>query len=553
MDKTEYSSSIVSSGKHRISHRMPPPEVHVKQEATRGAPSRAVSAAWIYPAALTLLVMAGAALRFAHLTSKPFWFDECFSVELARLGWGSFVRVIWWREANMSLYYLLLRAWLHVAQSEFFIRSLSVVFAVATVPAIYGLARLLFDQRVALFSAALFTFNAYNVRYSQEARSYTLFVFLATLCAGFFVSWSRNPRRRNCMAHAAVSILAVYSHFYALLLVAAQWLTLRLFGPPNPQDPKCADLAASHHRPWKAIAIGVLPLLFFVSKTGAGPMHWIHRPGWRDLLAFARDVSGGSNWLLPSIFAVACVAAAAPCAKQLLKSNAGFATWRIQFLLLWLLFPIIVTVGLSFFRPVFLPRFLIFCQPALIILAAAGIARWRKIWLVAPALGVAMLLALQGIFFVYGHDYDDQRDGSGQAVNFILDNSRPGDAILFHIAEARVPYEFFRSLRAGENTASPKFSRPLGPDILYPHFGSGLDYSDFKAKPIPEILRSEFPGYSRLWVMFMYSQGGGAGRTTALVRRIVAESFPHTACRDFPRVEVCLYTRGQDPETRGQF
>ncbi len=492
-------------------------------------------------------------MRFAHLTSKPFWFDECFSVELARLGWGSIVRVIWWREANMSLYYLLLRAWLHVAQSEFFIRSLSVVFAVATIPAICWLARLLFDQRVALFSAALFSFNAYNVRYSQEARSYTLFVLLATLSAGFFVSWSGNPSRRNRIAYAAVSILAVYSHFYALLLVAAQWLTLRLFGAPHPQDSKPSDRAASNHRPWKAIAIGVSPVLFFVTKTGAGPIHWIHRPGWRDLLAFSRDVSGGSNWLLPSIFSVACLAAAAPCAKRLLKSNAGFATWRIQFLLLWLLFPIILTVGFSFLRPVFLPRFLIFCQPALIILAAAGIAQLRRFWLVAPAFGVLLLLAVQGIFFVYGHDYDDQRDDSGEAVNFILDNSRPGDAILFHIAEARVPYEFFRSLRAGENTANPTFSRTLGPDILYPHFGAGLDYSDFKARPIPEILRSEFPSHSRLWVMFMYNQGGGAGRTTAMLTRIVAESFPHTECRDFPRVEVCLYTRDQEPEIRGEF
>jgi mannosyltransferase len=532
---------------------MPLPEVPIEQQGRRGSPSQAVSAAWIYPAALTVLVVAGASLRFAHLTSKPFWFDECFSVELARLGWGSFVRVIWWREANMSLYYLLLRAWLHIAQSEFFIRSLSVVFSVATVPAIYWLARILFDQRVALFSAALFTFNAYNVRYSQEARSYTLFVLLATLSAGLFVSWSRNPRPRNRIAFAAVSILAVYAHLYALLLLAAQWLMLRLFGAPNPQDPECSDLAASNRRPWKAIGIGVLPLLLFVTKTGAGPIHWIPRPGWHDLLAFSRDLSGGSNWLLPAIFGVASIAAAAPCAKQLLKPNAGFATWRIQFLLLWLLFPVMVTVGLSFFRPLFLPRFLIFCQPALLILAAAGIAQWRKTWLIVPALGVLMLLALQGIFFIYGHDYDDQRDGSGEAVNFILDHSGPGDAILFHIAEARAPYEFFRSLRAGENTASPNFSRTLGPDILYPHFGSGLDYSDFKAKPISEILRSEFPNYSRLWVMFMYDQGGGAGRTTAMLRRIVAESFPHTECRDFSRVEVCLYTRGQEPEIRGQF
>jgi mannosyltransferase len=521
---------------------MPPPEVHIKQESS-DCSFQAVSAAWLYPVALILLVPAGAALRFAYLTSKPFWFDECFSVELARLRWGSFLRVIWWREANMGLYYGLLRAWLHFGQSEFFIRSLSVVFAVATSPAIYWLARQLYDQRVAFFTAALFTVNAYNVRYSQEARSYTLFVLLATLSSGFFISWLRKPTRGNRVAYIVFSVLAVYSHFYALLLLAAQWLTLRLFGAPHHQEAKHSDPATLVHSPWKAIMVGVSPLLFFVAKTGAGPIRWIQRPGWHELLNFWRDISGGHNWLLPVMIAIATIASAASCKKDLLKRNTGFATWRIQFLLIWLLFPIVLTLGLSFLRPVFLPRFLIFCQPALIVLAAAGIARLRKIWLIAPALAVLILLSLQGIFFVYGHDYDNQRDGSGEAVNFILNNSQPGDAILFHVAEARVPYEFFRSLRAGENTASPKFSRALGPDILYPRFAAGLDYSDFKAKPIPEILRSEFPSYSRVWVMFMYNQGGGAGRITAMLTRMIAQSFPHTECRDFPGVELCLYTK----------
>ena len=86
---------------------------------------------------LLLLLFTGVAVRLFYLTRKPFWFDECFSVEVARIGWGNFLRLLWWREANMSLYYLLLRVWLHFGQREFFIRSLSVVFAAATLPAIY--------------------------------------------------------------------------------------------------------------------------------------------------------------------------------------------------------------------------------------------------------------------------------------------------------------------------------------------------------------------------------------------------------------------------------
>ncbi len=520
---------------------MPLPEVHVDQATNRSRP-RIAPSGWTEGLALSLLIAAGAVVRFAHLASKPFWFDETFSVELARLRWGSFLRVIWWREANMSLYYALLRAWLHFGGSEFFIRSLSVLFAVATIPAICWLASQLFDRRIALIAAALFTCNAYNVRYAQEARSYTLFVLLATLSSGFLVAWLRRPTRRNRLAYILISILAVYAHFYALLLVAAHWIVLRFVGTTDREDAGTGS-APDLRRAWRTIALAVLPLLFFVAKTGAGPIRWIHRPGLQDLLNACREFSGSSNWWLPLIFLGACVVAVAPLRASLTRRNQDFDIWRFQFLLVWLIFPIVLTITLSFLRPVFLPRFLIFCQPALIILAAAGVARLRKLWAIAPALALVLFFALRGVFFIYAHDYDDQSDGSGAAVNFILDHAQPGDAIIFHIAEARLPYEFFRSLRAGENTAGSNFTRQLGPAILFPHFGPALDYSDFKAKPIPEILRSAFPNYSRVWVMFIYNQGGGAGRTTAMLTHMLPQSFPHNECRDFSKVVVCLYTR----------
>jgi hypothetical protein len=68
--------------------------------------------------------MGGALLRFHALAAKTFWFDEGVSVGIAGLDWYNFVRILWRREANMSLYYLLLRPWLHFGNSESFVRSL---------------------------------------------------------------------------------------------------------------------------------------------------------------------------------------------------------------------------------------------------------------------------------------------------------------------------------------------------------------------------------------------------------------------------------------------
>ena len=211
---------------------MPPSEdpVNPTRESFPFPSSFARTVHWII---LLLLFALGIVVRMVSLARKPFWSDECFSVEIAWLDWRNFLHVLWWREANMSLYYLLLRVWLHIGHSGFFIRTLSVVISALTLPAIYWLARLLYDRRVALIVCALFTCNAFSVRYAQEARSYSLFVLLATLSSGFLIAWLREPTRRNQRGYVLASIFAVYAHFYALLLVAAHWLVFRWLGGPD--------------------------------------------------------------------------------------------------------------------------------------------------------------------------------------------------------------------------------------------------------------------------------------------------------------------------------
>ena len=180
---------------------------------------------------VTLLVLAlsAAALRFHSLGAKTFWFDEGVSVAIARLDAYNLWRILWRREANMSLYYALLHAWLWVGNSEFFIRSLSVLFGAASIPAIYALGRRLFDAQTGFIAAALLAVNAFHVCYSQEARSYSLMVLLCILSSLYFVKTLDAPSRRNRVAYVTFSALAVYAHFYSLLLIVAQWLALRYF------------------------------------------------------------------------------------------------------------------------------------------------------------------------------------------------------------------------------------------------------------------------------------------------------------------------------------
>ncbi len=483
------------------------------------------------------LLAAATALRFHLLTSKPFWFDECFSVEVSRLDWHGLLRLLWWREANMSLYYLLLRGWLHFGSSPLFIRSFSVLISLFTLPAVFWLACLLVNRRVGLIAVALISCNAYSIRYAQEARSYSLFVLLATLSSAFFVGYLQKPSRRNRWGYILLSVLAVYAHFYALLLVAAQWLSVRRLAGAQPVAPQ---VASGLRRAWILIGVGVLPVLAFVAKTGAGPIRWIPRPSLGELLTFWEHLAGNAGLPLLLLYAAACLAAILPLRDYLFKRARLWDAWRLQFLLIWILFPVALAMLLSLARPLFLGRYFVFCLPALIILAAAGLSSLQKTWMASICLAAILLLSLQGTFSYYNHDFDLERDGSEAAANYIYDHAQPGDAILFHIAEARISYEFFISLR---DEGSAKESEAM-PDVVFPRHGDRLDYRDVTGNPTSEFLRSLPAKYARVWVVLM-NNGAPAhpDANTLLLNQGLAQSFPQTNQVQFPQVEVRLYSK----------
>lgn len=518
---------------------MPPSKMPVNQDAGEMPHNSYAGPAWTRASTLTLALVLAAAtvLRFFFLAWKPFWFDECFSVEIARLSWHDFARLLWWREANMSLYYLLLRGWLHFGSSPFFIRSFSVLASLATLPAVFWLGSKLFDRRLGLIAAALMSCNAYSVRYAQEARSYSLFVLLATLSSGFFVACLRKPSQRNRRDYILASVLAIYTHLYALLLVAAQWLAVRGRKGRKPSG------RASMRRAWIWIGVAALPLLAFVAKTGAGPIRWIPRPGVHELLGYWEHLAGNDGLPLPLLYAAACLAAILPLRGRLLRLGAEWDVWRRQFLLIWLLFPVALTLLLSLARPVFLARYFIFCLPALVILAADGLASLRRPWMIAICLATMLLLSLQGTFSYYARDFDLERDGSQAAANFIYDHSQPGDAILFHIAEARIPYEFAGSLRPPSGTKDLR-NAAAGPVVIFPRHGDRLDYRDVTGNPTREFVRSAVAKYARVWVVLMSNEADGhPDATTLMLNQTLAQSLPRVERMQFPQVEVELYSK----------
>ncbi len=481
---------------------------------------------------LAVIVCVAAVLRFHSLAAKSFWFDEGVSVAIARLDWCNFARILWRREANMSLYYLLLRGWLHFGGSEFFVRSLSVLFAIASVPVIYRLGCRLVDSRVGLIAAALLAVNAYHVQYSQDARSYSVMVLLCLLSSFYFLKRLSEPTGRNRAVYVLSGALAVYAQFFSVLLVIAQLVSLRFLD----EEQAALRPRESVKDDWRWIALLVSPVVVFIATTGTGPLRWVHRPGFRDLWIFALHLTGNGGPLLLLACATACLAALLPVWRTAGMRRAPWEFWRYRFLACWLLFPLLLTLGLSLAKPLFVPRYFIFCLPPLLLLMACGLTRFRSAALMVPALAFVIVLSLRGTTSYYKQDLDIQRDDWRDASQYLLNHAQPGDALLFHVPMGRMPYEFYHS------TVAPA---PAAPVVLYPRHGDRLTFLDFVEKPDDVELERLLLQHPRAWLVLTYAetQSGLPDARSVEISKLLGDFYSVVAQHDCPGIEILLYSK----------
>ena len=139
--------------------------------------------------------MLGAILGALFLGTHSLFLDESVSSTLATVPWHRFTDVVTHREANMALYYLLLRGWVVFGHSEIALRSLSVILAVGALWVVIMLARSLFGRRVALVAGLLLAVNPLYVQFAQDVRGYSLALLLVSASCFFFVRGIQADRQ----------------------------------------------------------------------------------------------------------------------------------------------------------------------------------------------------------------------------------------------------------------------------------------------------------------------------------------------------------------------
>lgn len=292
-----------------------------------------------------------------------FWRDEAFSYLMARLP----LHTLLWstaQDSNPPLYYLLLKVWMGIfGTSEIAIRSLSLVFFWATLYVVFLILKDIFHlgHKKSLWYLLLFIINPLLHYYAFEARMYSMMAFIATL-----LFYALMKKKYKMYAYAA--FFAMLTHYFLFFVIVFQlgyvliWYTLtekkQFFVP--------LFKMAFWYIPW-------LIVLFF-ARPPVGQAFWVLTSNMRDLPLLPAILFTGYEkeaWMiypfLPHLsFAIGSLLIVGLFLRVFHKSK------RIGVLMAgWALgIPLMIFV-ISFWKPVFVPRYLIFASVGLILLLIA--------------------------------------------------------------------------------------------------------------------------------------------------------------------------------------
>jgi mannosyltransferase len=480
----------------------------------------------------------GAVLGSLFLGTHSLFLDESLSATLAKAPWHRFTTVVTHREANMVLYYFLLRGWLVFGSSEIALRSLSVLLAVGSLWVVIALTRTLFGRRIALVAGLLLAVNPLYVQFAQDVRGYSLALLLVSASCLFFVRGVRDPDAspRLCWtAYTVVTALAAYSNFWAALVPVGQALSLGFLPPGRIPWRKLLSAAV-------ALVVLLVPLGLLIQSTDSAGVNWAAGSSAGHL--FTRIRASVPHALLDLVVLAAVVGTVGVILLLRRRREIGelFARqWAVFFTACWLVVPVAAVVMLSLVdRPLFVVRYLMVSLPPALMLAAVVIVRvWslarRGAAVVAAGL-LVLAVAASAVGLAQWYSQGGPQDFRS-AVAYIAGQARPGDGMLIFAPYERVPVEWYLQNR-------PATRADVHP--VYPALAWGVDplYFDGSITLNPDDVERAAQSYGRIWLVSVTAdQKLYPGESNAIVGALRRAGFMPAGTTVFRGVDVTKEVR----------
>jgi mannosyltransferase len=493
----------------------------------------------IRPWGLVVILLLAFGLRLYRLGAESLWYDETVSAHLAGKSLPDLIAHTA-GDIHPPGYYALLHVWTRmVGNTDFALAFFSLAFGVLLVALAYKLGARVFGIKAGVLAAFLVAISPYNIWYSQEVRMYTLGAVLGMLVLGAVMALLTQPLSGRSAKNGWLALYVLCGalglwtlYYFAFLLVAvnlmvdlwwfktwrrgrvgwrwmarwglAQVAVLALYAPWIPVAWRQATNPPVP--PWRGV-VALLDLL--VETWSALSLGQSVDPAriWPVFLVFAAVFGFGlvSRWLRP---------------RQQGGLHGGDS-------LPWLLagytfIPVLLIYVVSSVTPLYHVRYVFTYSTPFYIILGSGLAwlwkRWRLVaWAALAAIVVGSGISVRAYHTDPRYASDDHR----AAVGYLVDQWRPGDAILVNAGYAYTALVTYwdgdpigwRGRLVGEWPEDAAVERG-GPTVFQTgtvegdsSLGWGSSDSDFYAMSrmeTAEALGRLFAEFDRVWVYRIY-------------------------------------------------
>jgi len=439
------------------------------------------------------IIAVGAVFRF--LTRSDLWLDEALTVNIASLSLGRIPSALR-QDGAPPLYYVLLHGWMQIfGTGDLAVRSLSGLFSVANMPAMWWAGRRLGGRRVAWAAVLLLAANPFAIRYATEARMYSLVALESTLGV-LAVLWALDsPTWRRLAPVAVLAAAVLYTHYWGIYLLAGGALVLVVRAWHG------ARLKSPEARLMGALAVGgalwlpwVPTFLFQAAHTGTP---WATPAGPATLINLVTEYAGGSSEgprilgiALTLLIALGTLGRAVDGRHVELDLRGQRGARPLLGLLVGA--PALALVAGVASTSAFIPRYTSVVLPMFLLLAGIGMGVIvdRRIWACLMA-----ALTLMG-FGIASQSALRNRTQAGQVAGYLAAAARPGDVVAFC-----------------PDQLGPSTARLLGSRFTYVAFPRGtdprlvnwVDYDDVNKAASPaafaQAVERRVPAGRNLWLV----------------------------------------------------
>ncbi len=392
---------------------------------------------------ILLITAIPAALSFFFFSQQSLRLDEAQSLWQTTRSPGD-ILILVAQDVHVPLYHQTLHLWrMLVGDGVTAARALSLLFYLASIPALYALGSVAYNRRAGLLAAFFFAISPFMNWYGNEIRMYTLFTLLVILNQYCYLKlWKRHGTEKTFdnawIGYIGTALLGIFTHYFFWLVLAGQALFYLLRRPLFP-----TGSGKRFFGTWALLGVAFAPwvALVLIQGQAAAQSPNLSTPTTVNLFStFSQFLFGFPNDHLNTFFLSLWPLTLVLGLLALRKGEK--AKPETEYFMLSVLFSITAAFAVSFVVPVFVSRYLIFTVPIVYLLLTSLFDQYPARGGVIARFGLSALMLAMLTFEILSPTAPVKEEYRA-AAEYLTEHAGSQDVILLSAPFTVYPVEYY--------------------------------------------------------------------------------------------------------------